>query len=1135
MGALGREWRRELERAVKQARRVAEAGARKALEQLAAQHHEPWPTLSSGERALRTRLRAHGRQLGDERDERRGTQGIERLTRECAYAHWHRMLFARFLAEAGLLIEPASGVAISLGECQELARERRTDWWMLASEFAERMLPQIFRKDDPVLELTLPPEARVELEELLGALPREVFLADDSLGWVYQFWQAELKDEINRSERKIGADELPAVTQLFTEDYMVLFLLHNTLGAWWAGKVLAARPELATEAKSEDELRAACAVGGVEWTYLRFVREGDGPWRPAAGIFEGWPKAAKDITVLDPCMGSGHFLVFALPMLTAVRAAEEGLSVKDAITAVLRENLFGLEIDLRCTQIAAFNLALTAWRLTGYQALPALHLACSGLSISTRERDWVALAGKDSKLRAGMERLYRLFEQAPILGSLINPRALGDELLVAEFHELQPLLEQVLAREATDEPTHELAVTARGLVEAAEILASQFTLVATNVPYLGRGKQDDVLKDYCERMHQNAKADLATCFVERCLNFCTHGASRALVTPQKWLFQGSYKKLRQGLIRGSQWDFVARLGPKGFQTSQWDFDIILFGLTHQTPPLNHTFSGMDVAGAATTTEKAISLTRNFVNAVNQCAQSTNPDAIITLTTGSEIQLLSTVANCFQGLSSGDNPRHLVQFWELPSASALWKPLQMPCHTTTPFSGREMLLRAEVIERQPEGAAIRGREAWGRQGVGVARMASLAVNIYSGGYFSNTLPVIVPKRDADLSAIWAFAESDDFSKSVREVNQGLNVDNGYIAKAPFDLNHWQRVASQRYPEGLPKPHSDDPTQWLFAGHPGSAEAPLQVLMARLLGYRWPRQTGSSFPDCPALGPDGLESYAAPDGIVCLMALRGEQPAAARARALLGEAFRTEWSVERERQLIAATGSRAETLEEWLRDDFFAQHGAVFQQRPFIWHVWDGQRAGFNALVNYHRLAGPAGEGRRTLERLTYAYLGDWIDQQRAEQRNEVEGADARLAAAEHLKDELEKILTGDSPYDVFVRWKPLHEQPIGWEPDINDGIRLNIRPFMVARPLGVRVGSACILRVTPKIKWEQDRGKEPHRAREDFPWFWGWDGKAVDFEGGKTFDGVRWNGLHYTAGHKQAARARRSSHKASVTQ
>ncbi len=116
-------------------------------------------------------------------------------------------------------------------------------------------------------------------------------------------------------------------------------------------------------------------------------------------------------------------------------------------------------------------------------------------------------------------------------------------------------------------------------------------------------------------------------------------------------------------------------------------------------------------------------------------------------------------------------------------------------------------------------------------------------------------------------------------------------------------------------------------------------------------------------------------------------------------------------------------------------------------------------------------------KRTLKKLIYTYLGDWIDRQRADQKNGVEGSDAKLAATEHLQKELEKILKGDPPYDIFVRWKPLHEQPIGWEPDVNDGVRINIRPFMTAKVLNGRGKSTCILRSTPKIKWDKDRGGE----------------------------------------------------------
>ncbi len=252
MPTLASQLRNQLERVVIEARDVAEAGARAALEALAVHHHEPYRHMDPAQRELRNHLRARARQLGDRQD-RSGRLAIDHLAGECAYEHWHRMLFARFLAENGLLIEPEMGVAMSLAEAEELATDVGVDVWVFASRCAQRMLPQIFRPDDPLLQIGFATEHMVELERLLDSLPPAVFAASDALGWVYQFWQSKLKGEVNRSEVKIGADEISAVTQLFTEPYMVEFLLHNTLGAWWAGKKLTA--EDAENAESEEELR----------------------------------------------------------------------------------------------------------------------------------------------------------------------------------------------------------------------------------------------------------------------------------------------------------------------------------------------------------------------------------------------------------------------------------------------------------------------------------------------------------------------------------------------------------------------------------------------------------------------------------------------------------------------------------------------------------------------------------------------------------------------------------------------------------------------------------------------------------------------------------------------------------------
>jgi hypothetical protein len=134
-----------------------------------------------------------------------------------------------------------------------------------------------------------------------------------------------------------------------------------------------------------------------------------------------------------------------------------------------------------------------------------------------------------------------------------------------------------------------------------------------------------------------------------------------------------------------------------------------------------------------------------------------------------------------------------------------------------------------------------------------------------------------------------------------------------------------------------------------------------------------------------------------------------------------------------------------------------------------------------------------------------------------------GAEDRLIAAVELQSRLKSILEGEPPFDLFVRWRALAAQPIGWDPDINDGVRLNIRPFLASDLPGGRTG-AGVLRWKPNIKWDKDRGTEPERAKSEYPWFWNWNEKTVDFMGaGKEPDGNRWNDCHYTIKAKQAAR------------
>ena len=378
------------------------------------------------------------------------------------------------------------------------------------------------------------------------------------------------------------------------------------------------------------------------------------------------------------------------------------------------------------------------------------------------------------------------------------------------------------------------------------------------------------------------------------------------------------------------------------------------------------------------------------------------------------------------------------------------------------------------------------------------MNQLPAGIYLGGCYDSNVSAIVPMQANHLTPLWCYVSSDDYRIAVRKLEPGVKVNNATLVQVSFDLAHWAQVGSDLYPNGLPDPWSDDPTQWLFHGHPAKAEAGtvLHVALARLAGYGWPAEND---PDMHlsqkarawiAKASELPKSDA--DGVLCLPAVAGERSLVDRLRAWLAAAI-PGWSAETERQLLAEADARFEkkppkdgSLEAWLCDRAFAQHCTLFHQRPFLWQIWDGLKDGFSAFLHYHRLT------KANLEKVTYNHLGDWIARQRAA------GDDLRLEKALILQQTLQKIIEGEDPYDIFVRWKPLAQQPLGWDPDLDDGVRLNIRPFVEAGILRARVG----------VNWNKDRGRDVATA----PWY-------------RTFQGERINDHHTTLAEKRHARGR----------
>lgn len=1024
---LNADQRRHLDATVQQARTAAEKAAADALHALAVAEPSRPAYLSDDGNALRLALREKARQLGD--DTARSGASLTNLVREVAYEQWHRLLFARFLEVNGLLRHPEfRDTSLTLEDCADLADDLgEPDGWSVAARFASEVLPGVFRLDDPAVQVRSATEHRLELERILLSLPEEVFVTEDALGWVYQFWQTAEKKRVNESGVKIGGADLSPVTQLFTENYMVRFLLENSLGAWWAARHPDS-PLIDT------------------WEYLRRLDDGT----PAAGTFDEWPVAAADVTVMDPCCGSGHFLVAMFGMLWRMRAEEEGLSPADAQDAVLRNNLHGLELDPRCTQIATFNVALEAWKQGGFRDLPAPQITCSGVPVRGTRSDWEALAGDDDELRKVMKRLHSLFRNADSLGSLIDPQPpndgdglFGRDLSIGvSWDRVRGLVTEAQRQERRDGTV--LGHAADDVVHAAGLLSRMYTFVATNPPYLSRNRQGEVLRDHLTDQFGNSKSEIATSFLER---YCRRARTVAMVLPQAWTTLTSYESLRKDLLRSSRIDVVAQLGSGAFSSISGQVVNVALCVLSDCPLVEGNLLAIDVSKSI---DKAIDLRQGTFLKISQSAQLSNPDArIILRESGERVTHLSEFAASYTGSQTGDFSRFGRTFWEFPSIPDRWARQMTTVEEPTLWGGRKHVILWEdgqgALAKFP-GAYIRGRSAWGKDGILVSRMGRLPATLYRGEFFDDNAAVVVPHQGVRVDVIWHFINSHEFLNEIRAIDPSIKVTNGTLVKVPFDHVRWKEVAGEK--EVLPEPHSNDPTQWLYKGDVGGSSQPLQVAVARLLGFRWPEQE-----------PDELDQFADADGVAALQSLPGEPDLATRLRELLAAGYGDQWSSTLERSLVTESGGKNGRLEDWLRDTFFVQHVKVFDNRPFLWHIWDGRKDGFSAIVNYHRL------DHRTLEKLTFTSLGAWIERQKHEAAAGRAGADARLAAAEDLQERLKLILDGAPPYDVYVRWKEMHEQPIGWHPDLDDGVRLNIRPFF----------TAGVLRSKVNVHWKKDRG------------------------------------------------------------
>lgn len=389
-------------------------------------------------------------------------------------------------------------------------------------------LPEMFEHIGGWTELLFPKNLLREdsiIAHMVEDIPEEDWQDQvQIIGWLYQYYNTEPKDKVFANLKKnvkISAADIPAATQLFTPDWIVRYMVENSLGRLWTeghGK-----PEHADwkyyleEAEQEDTVRAE----------LKQLREAYREIQP------------EQIRIIDPCMGSGHILVYAFDVLMDIYTAC-GWSERDAAVSILRNNLYGLDIDCRAYQLAYFAVMMKARqynrRILRGENQPNLANFADVMGVNT------------SMLSGSLRQFVEQFQFADTYGSLMTVTApAGLDEMVAAFHPTIGLDE----------------VQLKAMVKLYKILSQKYDVVCTNPPYMGSSGMNAVLSDYVKKNFPDSKSDLFACFMEKCGQLVKRNGLYAMITQHAWMFLSSYEKLREKLKMNSIVN-MAHLGARAF-------------------------------------------------------------------------------------------------------------------------------------------------------------------------------------------------------------------------------------------------------------------------------------------------------------------------------------------------------------------------------------------------------------------------------------------------------------------------------------------------------------------------------------------------------------------------------------------
>ena len=510
-------------------------------------------------KALEKRIRHHG---GD-------AAGRRRVVEEQAYVWFNRIVALRFMDANGYtspaLVSPDGGATV--GQPAVLAAAKRGEFDQQVFGSTERItgllngtitspapqeeayglllraycaawnrtMPFMFAPDGDYTTLLMPADMLADSSvraQAVRALTAEMCRDVEVIGWLYQFYIAERKAEVFagfRKNQKAGGAEIPAATQLFTPDWIVRYLVENSVGRLW----MLNHPS----SRLIERMDYYVEPSGSETDFLRITEP-------------------EQLTVMDPCCGSGHMLTYAFDLLYAIYE-EEGYAPSEIPTQILTHNVFGTEIDPRAAALAAFALMMKARarqrRFLRDPVLPNIQVI-EPVEFSSIELN--QLADTEDDTQAG-RYFWQSFIHADVLGSLIAPDAAA---LPGAKERLTSLTSDTL-------DVSGLHSRAEQVVVQAEYMSRSYAVVATNPPYMGNSNMGPLLSSWVKKHHPQAKSDLFAAFIERCLKLADaeHGLV-SMITMQAWMFLGSFEKLRRHILGDVPPVTMLHLGERAFDS-----------------------------------------------------------------------------------------------------------------------------------------------------------------------------------------------------------------------------------------------------------------------------------------------------------------------------------------------------------------------------------------------------------------------------------------------------------------------------------------------------------------------------------------------------------------------------------------